>query len=896
MGEANCGLLDKPINVIQASKTLGLLRDQARRAHYIGDGFLVNHLCVLGLERIIRLQRDEYLVLPLKETFWAMALAMYWLLEKDVLAKVEKVLDFPENSEVDGQHLNAILRQVRHLIQDPFASEADSVKSLLDTNLEWLGTECSCEGLALISFCIELLWQRDPDTQGWRELINQWADVCPEDLKKPLTDLRARLFLQTNLVFPEAIHVEPEPSDSFSKSIHASFYEGWKQYLACQWSEMDETIASIVPRIQYDSPDFLPLCGLQRLNWSNKEQEDPSSVIGTRWQLKVSSGGPSAFRESRRKRFGELLARFWRKGPKETMGYELVHGVRLGILDQIASLREWDAWAWSLATGQLADANLAVAIKFPDQFWFAVNGLIMAIRSRTFNDDDPIFRSQMSTLDFAPEEERTRLVESILRSRPIESFKTLHLLESLSDSIPETLFHKVVNWCVNYVNYSGNRLGSTVHPLSFWAHIIPYVQNPSEICRGLYPAVLKLANRPAVWQTDDEGMLTEFLTNAPMDLAVEVGQKMMREDMQDQHANSARWSLMFNAVIGRSNSKVTREFKHRLIETARTEDEKFLLPLLDNPELTLDLLDDSALNEWCKEKVRHQVEMVKNRKTGDPIRQGGEVRVDTVEKVKWTEKDAQILGQMIEAIDSAVLIECFEVESFLYYCAAMVSVGPRDFVDIARPAILRWIDTPPECRDSFAPLHSKDHPAQDRVLAALAYLAAEIVLKEKSEHEETLTNWVTLNGFSCPSVAIANMMFLGAVLGARLTGFTGISVMSTVELLLRRAWQFPGVPAEENKVLAQVLKQIAVMVDPEDPYSIYRAVNVESSRLFFDSLARVIPSFEKYPNPDVRTAAARILRLWKAQGSMPAELEKTLSQFELDARARVRFETRMQGG
>ncbi len=887
--------MDQPTNEIRAKKTLELLRDQTRRAHYIGDGFLVNHLCALALERIIRLQKDERLVLPLKETFWTMALAMHWLLENDVLDKVDEALKFIENSKVDEQHLGTMLRQVWYLIQDPFAPAEDSYKKLLESELGWLSAEYLCEGLALISLGIELFWQRDPGSHGWSKLINQWFDVCPKDFRKALEDLRVRLSLQTGLVFPERSDKEPKPPDSFLKPIHASLYKGWQQYLACQWSEMDGTISDIVPRIQYDSPDFLPLCGLQRLNWSNKKQEDPSSVTGTRWQLKVSSGGPSAFRESRRTRFGQLLARVWRKGPKETMGYELVHGVRLGILDQIASLREWDAWAWSLATAQLADTYLAVAIKLPDQFSYAVNGLILAIRSLTFKDGDPIFRSQLSTLDFAPVEERTRLVESILQSRPIESFKTLQLLESLSDSIPENLLPLVADWCVDYVNFSGKRPGWTVHPLSFWANIIPYVQNSSEICRGLYPAVLKLANYPAVWQTDDKSMLTKFLTSAPMDLAVEVGEEMMREDMLDEYANSARWSLMFNAVMGRSNLKFTREFKHRLIETARTEDEKFLLPLLDNPELTLDKLDDSAFHQWSKEQVRRQVEMVKNRKKGDRIRHGSDVSIFTMRRVKWTEEDTQLLDQIIETINSGMPIECFEVERFLNYCAAMVSAGPRDFVDVVRPATLQWIDNRPDCRDSLAPLNPKDHSAQDRVLSALAYLAAEIVLKEKSEHEETLTNWVILNGFSCPSVAIANMMFLGAVLGARLTGITGISVMSAVELLLLRAWQFPGVPVENNEVLAQVLRQIAELVNPVNSWNIYTAVNVESSHLFFDSLTRLLPHLAEYHNSKVRADAARILRLWKAQGSMPSELEKTLSQFQQDARARVRFETRVQG-
>ncbi len=214
------------------------------------------------------------------------------------------------------------------------------------------------------------------------------------------------------------------------------------------------------------------------------------------------------------------------------------------------------------------------------------------------------------------------------------------------------------------------------------------------------------------------------------------------------------------------------------------------------------------------------MEIVKNRKKGDPVRHAGDVS-ETVAKVKWTREDAQILCQMIEAIDSAELIECFEVETFLYYCATMVSKGPRDFVDIVRPATLRWIHSLPECRDSFAPLNAEDRPARDQVLSTLAYLAAKMVLKEKSEHDETLTDWVILNRVSCPFVAIGNMMFLGAVLGARVTGITGISVMNAVESLLLRAWQLPGVPAEENKVLAQTLRQFALLVDHKGPYSIY---------------------------------------------------------------------------
>lgn len=34
------------------------LREEARRTHAIGDGFLVNHLCAIALERVARTESD----------------------------------------------------------------------------------------------------------------------------------------------------------------------------------------------------------------------------------------------------------------------------------------------------------------------------------------------------------------------------------------------------------------------------------------------------------------------------------------------------------------------------------------------------------------------------------------------------------------------------------------------------------------------------------------------------------------------------------------------------------------------------------------------------------------------------------------------------------------------
>lgn len=136
------------------------------------------------------------------------------------------------------------------------------------------------------------------------------------------------------------------------------------------------------------------------------------------------------------------------------------------------------------------------------------------------------------------------------------------------------------------------------------------------------------------------------------------------------------------------------------------------------------------------------------------------------------------------------------------------------------------------------------------------------------------------------------MMVLAAVLGADRRGTAGTSVMNSCQLLLLRAWQAPRISETENEELASALRQLAVLLDPGNQWNIYTAANLNSARMFFDMLERIVPNLQAYPNPNVRAAAAHVLRLWNEQGSMPSGLNATFEQFKQDARARVRFETR----
>lgn len=46
------------------------LRDEARRAHIIGDGFLVNHLCAIAMDRVTIATAQGEPLLALKEIYW----------------------------------------------------------------------------------------------------------------------------------------------------------------------------------------------------------------------------------------------------------------------------------------------------------------------------------------------------------------------------------------------------------------------------------------------------------------------------------------------------------------------------------------------------------------------------------------------------------------------------------------------------------------------------------------------------------------------------------------------------------------------------------------------------------------------------------------------------------
>jgi len=57
------------------------LREQARKAHFEGDGLLVNNLCAVALSHFSELAKKDSLKLSLGKVKWACIFPLYWLFD-----------------------------------------------------------------------------------------------------------------------------------------------------------------------------------------------------------------------------------------------------------------------------------------------------------------------------------------------------------------------------------------------------------------------------------------------------------------------------------------------------------------------------------------------------------------------------------------------------------------------------------------------------------------------------------------------------------------------------------------------------------------------------------------------------------------------------------------------
>lgn len=871
-------------------KAFSYLYDQAISAHYNGDGILVNHLCSITLNKISDLIKHGKLFLSLSEFYWAPILALYWLIDEYMLFPIIEIKDKIKTENDNEVSLLSILKNIIFLVEHNTNDPKDAIDNLFNCDL-LLPINKSVEYVILLNLAIEIVWWHNPEGEDWINLVDAWIEKGGDNYKNDLTKLKNRLMMQTEILFATASSTKGELIKKADIHIQKICHI-WESFMDCNYETLDIALKDLVGSMSYESPLALPIFHLHHLTRFHRFSPG-SQIIGlTRRRLQIASRKSALFNEIRDNAFYRKIADLWTKEMPFNKATERFHCFRLSMLNQISALRSWELSSLIDGIKQQYEANREL-FRFKNQEFIphvASEMIRLAAISGSFQKEDSFLIEAVQKMDEVPEGYRFILIDTLLNMRRFSWPSIRNAFLFLSDSIPEELLPSVANWCVNYVKNPIPPFPQTpAELLSIWRDILGYTIRTEELCWILHPLALACAGSIRSWMDDENGIL-EYIVNAPLNLAIEVGKTMFTIETDDINFNPHRWSIIFSATIKRP--ELTEVFKDFLVTTAKEPIQKFHLLTLTSIEKKFQARDDIELRNWCRNKILSKCRSVIER-SPKGFSFGGEMSFRVIELVTWPDEEIEIINSLLEAIN-APHVRDYEISLFLNYLAELVIKGPLSQLAIIRDKFFLWLREMPIGENetvrnplSTFQLNMGDY---DDIFCALCNLCISMCLKDEMNTADQVAKWVIRNVTIAPLRSMALMFYLTSLLGIYYNYISEIDAISTLHIIIMRADQNQHNKPGDYRHIKSLIHQIEMLFDSssETPANLSNVKNNERLCLFFRAISFWIPKLAEYNNPAIRANTARIICFWKQLSTLPPNFEQILEKLRKDARARVR--------
>jgi len=920
----------------QQRRALAYLRNEARQAHRDGDGFLVNHTCAIALANCSKWSSERAESLDIAETYWAIALAAYWLADGYMLSVLKEVEDKSRPTDSDAQELSSLVKCLLGLLDSPLSQDVE-VDGLREPHFRWLRDDSAVESSALLCLLIEFLWLRGRADNAWQEIGDYWSERAPDAVRSNLKKLMRRLESQRPLVDPESDasveHTRPgEPSE-------ARRHDLWQNMLVGDWDRFDKSMRALAADEPFGSPVaqalyelemkfpepiyggvLVPEIALEAGPPSKRRMEAPTQnapqertdagekgkprkapgldrrfgdarVVGiTRWQSHVYSGRAYAFDRVRFDTCCRQLEYLWRHGSEAISESQRSSCVRLALLSELSALRRWDVSSWLDSVGLQASVCLEAARHDDPAHLWSSNAMRLSVLGLSVGQRDTLVTKTALALDKAPEEVRARVARMLAKTRPIEWYGAMTVLEWMSDAIPEHVLPEIAQWSVRVAEFPHNRLrGWKLFPLEFWGYILGRTQNTEKLCEILHPAMQRYASSPLVWSSDKQGALRKYLQNAPLPLAGETIDDMFKLASLDDSDDSRRWGLAYEACMNRSDLR--DRFKEALFSTARTPLEKYYARFVRDPDIPEGPVDDDELRSWCRQELMSQASVVTDRKEASPIPFGGGLNHRVLRLVVWRASDADIIDKLVQGAEDSRAYD-HEASRFIHYLAGLSWNDSAEFAERLSGILVRWLEHPPQPRVFMPRFRGKSETAAEResnpdVLYALSHLGVRLVSKCAQNVQDRLAEWASANVLQVPPHALGLGLFIAARIGLGLDGAGGVSVVETAVAYLNRAVNL--LLQDETEALQQCLRVLADITSPGiRDWTIDDATNHEAKSVLVRAFTRTILQSYRSSDPQVRLQCARVLGNLESEGATPAQLSTCAKELRNDARARVR--------
>lgn len=870
------------------------LSNYARDAHYDGDGILVNHICSIALNDITKPIRRNEFDIPITKIHWSPILSLYWLIDDYMLHIVREVISKLQPTNDTEKELHNILKKVFYLVEQSLILSVDEESAELENcNLSWLSEKTFCEDSTLLTFAVELVWFRDPEGKNWTRLLNAWSRKTTGSMLQTFQKLKDRLEVQTKALYPSfKARADKDAWKEWDSSLQR-LHQAWNNFLDCEWDSLDKVLEGLAGSIAFESPLALPLFHLHHFTRYQRLSPESQPIGLTRRRLQLSTRKAALSNEFRDMTFNRKMVSLLLEERSFQGAPDRFHCFRLAMLNQISALRIWELASFMEGVTQEYTAHREL-FRFKDENYYG-NAWALAHRaafSAKFKIDDPVLVDAVQTLDWVPEEERERLIESLLSMRRVMGPSVIACLSLLSDAIPEKCLPSVADWCIAYFEkLLSPSVGDVTKVLSFWIYLIRYAGISSEICQIIYPLVIAATENPLSWD-DANKVIEAYLIKSPINLAIDVGNKMFSREEVDENWNSRRWGILYNAIQERP--ELGNQFKEALRTTAKNDLNILYLRHLLLEDDSSAAADDEDFRSSCRNMMISFAQGILDRQ--NPVGQfGSQLNAGIVGLVTWPKAENELISTLQNAI-TAPYVQDHEIPILLSCLAELILKGPVSQTNLVQTSFQDWLLEPPRGKElglgMKGPLSimQMNMPGFEEISKSLIHLAIAMCIQDKAANAQYVGKWSIDTVSSVPIQATASMFYLVSLLGIASECLSAVNVVSLVQSMFNRSAQSAQDRTNNYNPLASLLRQIAVLCDPGSNNLANFAKTAFPARksLIFEILASWIPRFSEYNSADVRAGVAQILRCWTYHASMPDEFDGIIRRLQKDARARVR--------
>jgi hypothetical protein len=917
--------------MIDRKKAISFLQEKAISAYQKGDIGTVRHLSGIALEKVVQ---DGRKGLDFQDVLWAFVFMIFYsksnwesaiiidkaylafgpdanrVVDKIVLDQIPPKIFIPRRPTVEISLYAPLINFVLDVFKPDWTKLEEHYKEITGVDISKISDCNDISADLLLTKVIELWWYIDNSSDKWGNLIEKWKSQLPDNSRryKLIEQLGDRLKIQNSLLYDfELEKIGQLIKQTFSQSNNQKEFlmaQAWFYVFLEEWNKLDELFIQMKKNISFESEYALSFQGLinstkmlrkMARSTDNIPTDDSTDIAGILRYQRIQLTRPIAlFYFQLGAWFDAAALELTKKQHGESS--KRANMLALSILLELESLRLWDFGMYISAIQHKREICLELGMYHDMSGQYAGMGfslkdaLILAVRSADskVNESGEVEKAE-KLLEVLPTAKAfiNEIVKVIIKTPPVQYSSTLVMLEILEDAVAEEDLKELAAWSVKmFHQYQCSRAHFNLKCFDFWTDIFEYQKISEDVWAILEPVLTVLFKNPNYWRTSGE-LLKISLCKAPIEKTKKWASIMAMVKIDDSCLEQDQFQILFNSAIENENLKnvVDRYLTQRRATTGTINWEYERKLLNNNHELPT---GEADVQRQLIDQLKKRCGAIQSTSKGTFNFYRG--LSGAFVRVNWSDCPKEQLYDVLQLIEETMYksesITTSDVQDLLLILANIVRSASDEFVKAVAELAHKVIEQAPEVYDnsfSGGPLSgftiTKD--VKNEIKYAVVRMVSRLYRAINKTEQKYFQKWAIsevcttepLNlGFF--STLFFYMYFLGNK-DVKERAICGLQIIY--------------VRVQKGKGLTYVLGSLySVLENTKNNNSNMQPLILKEHQAFLECLNKFIEISYNYPEPEVRTGCALIVRTCDSLGWNIDFGEKIKLKLRNDVRARVR--------